>query len=189
MEILVETSARHIHLSQHDLEILFGKDKKLTVRKFLSQPGQFACTERLDIIGPKGTLEDISILGPVRNQTQVEISLTDARHLGISAPIRDSGDIQNTPGCTLIGPVGSLTIEKGIIVAKRHIHLDPSTASKLNLKDKQNVLVKINSNDRSLIFDKVLIRVNENFSPAMHIDTDESNAAGITTTTYGNILI
>lgn len=189
MKILVETSAHHIHLCKSDFEILFGKNSELTNKKDLSQPGQFACFERLTVVGPKNELKNVTILGPLRNKTQVEISLTEARKLGINAPIRDSGNLINTPGCKLVGPNGSVNLENGVIAAKRHIHLDPATANKFNVKDGQKVHVAIESNDRSLTFDDVYIRVNDNFSPAMHIDTDESNAAGISTNTYGNIIL
>lgn len=189
MKILVETSARHIHLSQHDFEILFGKNAKLTIRKSLSQPSQFACNERVNIVGPKNEIQNVSILGPLRNQTQVEISLTDARKLGLNAPIRDSGNLTGTSGCTLVGPMGDLNIYEGVIAAKRHIHIDPQSAEKFNLKDNQIVKVKITSEQRSLIFDDVIVRVNENFSPAMHIDTDEANAAGINSNVYGEIIL
>lgn len=189
MKILVETSARHIHLSQQDFEILFGKNTKLTIRKNLSQPGQFACNERVTIIGPKNEIQNVSILGPLRAQTQVEISLTDARKLGLNVPIRESGDLADSPGCTLVGPKGPLNISEGVIAAKRHIHIDPKSAESFNLQDGQNVKVKITSEYRSLIFDDVLVRVNENFSPAMHIDTDEANATGINSNVYGEILL
>ena len=189
MKILVETSARHIHLSQHDFEILFGKNAKLTIRKSLSQPGQFACNERVSIIGPKNKIQSVPILGPLRNQTQVEISLTDARKLGLNVLIRDSGNLAGTSGCTLVGPMGELNISDGVIAAKRHIHIDPKSAENFNLKDEQYVKVKIYSEHRSLIFDDVVVRVNENFSPAMHIDTDEANAAGINSNVYGEIIL
>lgn len=189
MKILVETSARHIHLSQQDFEILFGKNTKLTIRKNLSQPGQFACNERVTIIGPKNEIQNVSILGPLRAQTQVEISLTDARKLGLNVPIRESGDLADSPGCTLVGPKGQLNISEGVIAAKRHIHIDPKAAENFSLQDGQNVKVKITSEHRSLIFDDVLVRVHENFSPAMHIDTDEANATGINSNVYGEILL
>ena len=189
MKILVEISARHIHLSKHDFEVLFGQNAELTIRKNLSQPGQFVSHQRIDIIGPKNEIKNVSILGPLRNQTQVEISLTDARKLGINAPIQNSGDILNSPGCTLVGPNGQLTLSTGVIVAKRHIHLDKNSAANFNLNDNQIVNVKIQSENRSLIFDDVVVRVNDNFSPAMHIDTDEANAAGITSNVLGEILL
>lgn len=189
MRILVETSARHVHLSKKDFELLFGRNAKPTLKKELSQPGQFACVEKVDIIGTKGEIKSVTILGPFREQTQVEISLTDARRLGIAAPIRDSGDLNVTPGCTLVGQNGALKLEQGVIIARRHVHLDPATALKFNLDNGQFVKVKITSESRSLIFDDVRVCIKGNFRLAMHIDTDEANAAGITSETYGEILI
>lgn len=188
MKILVEISARHVHLSQADFKILFGKDAEPTIKKSLSQPGQFACNEKIKIIGPKDELKNITILYPFRAQTQVEISLTNSKKIGLNAPIRDSGDLENSPGCILVGPKGKLKISKGVIVAKRHIHIDPKTAIDFNLKDNQNVNVKICSEARSLIFGDVFVRINKNFLPAMHIDTDEANAAGLSSSSYGEIL-
>ena len=177
MNILVETSARHIHLSQEHLEILFGKGYELTKKKDLSQPGQYACAERVDVVGPKKTLPGVSILGPVRPSTQVELSLTDARSIGVVAPIRESGDIAGTGACKLVGPCGEVEISEGVIAAKRHIHMTTADAERMGLVDKQIVSVKIPSEGRSTIFGDVVVRVNDNFSLAMHIDTDESNAA------------
>lgn len=187
MKILIETSARHVHVSQKNLELLFGKGYELHNKKNLSQPGQFVCTEKVSIKGAKGELT-ASILGPVREKTQIEISLTDARKIGITPPIKESGDLSNTPGCMLIGSKGKVILDEGVIVAKRHIHLDPKTAIEYNLSDKDIVSVKIKSDDRSLIFGDVIVRINENFTPSMHIDTDESNAAGINGTVFGEIV-
>lgn len=189
MKVLVETSARHIHLSKKNFEILFGKNAKPTIKKELSQPGQFVCVEKVNIIGDRDTIKNVAILGPFREQTQVEISLTDARNLGIAAPIRDSGDLSGAPGCTLVGPNGDLKLAQGVIVARRHIHLDPATAVKFNLEGGRLVKVNVLSESRSLIFDDVRVCINENFRPAVHVDTDEANAAGITSETYGEILI
>ena len=180
MEVLVETSARHLHVTQADLETLFGKGYELTKKKDLSQPGQFACAERVDVVGPKKTLAGVSILGPVRPETQVELSLTDARSIGVAAPIRESGDIAGSGACKLVGPCGEVELSEGVIAAKRHIHLTPAAAEEFGVKDKQIVKVKCNG-ARPLIFDDVVVRVHANFAPAMHIDTDESNAAfGVT---------
>lgn len=176
-KILVETSARHVHLSQADLDTLFGKGATLTHKKDLSQPGQFACEERVTVVGPKRELKGVSILGPVRPNTQVEISLTDARSIGVAAPIRESGDVAGSAGCKLIGPCGEVEISEGVIVAKRHLHITPEDAAAFGLKDKQTICVKIPSNGRNTIFDDVVVRVSEKFATAMHIDTDESNAA------------
>lgn len=187
MKILVETSARHVHVTQETLEILFGKGAELTKKKDLSQPGQFACQEKVTIVGPKGEMA-ASILGPVRTADQVEVSLTEARKLGIAAPVRESGDIAGTPGCKLVGPQGEIEIAEGVIAAKRHIHLDPETAEKFGVKEKQIVKVAVGGEGRKLIFDDVVIRVSPKFAPAMHIDTDEANAASISGATEGEIL-
>ncbi|HIZ17339.1 MAG TPA: phosphate propanoyltransferase [Firmicutes bacterium] len=186
--ILIEVSARHVHVSREALDVLFGKDYELTVRKELSQPGQFASGERVTIVGPKRSMENVSILGPVRSATQVEISATDARSLGIPCVVRESGDIDGTPGCKIIGPAGEIEIDKGVIVAKRHIHMTPADAERFNVKDRQIVNVKVNSNSRSLVFGDVVIRVSDKFSLAMHVDTDEGNAAMIGSDTYGEII-
>ena len=176
MKIMVETSARHVHVTQEALEALFGKGAQLTNKKDLSQPGQFACFEKVTVVGPKGELV-CSILGPVRPDNQVELSLSEARKLGIAAPVRESGDVKGTPGCKLVGPKGEIEIECGVMAAKRHIHLDPKTAEEFGLKDKQIVSVKTGKDGRELIFGDVVVRVSPKFAPAMHIDTDESNAA------------
>lgn len=177
-KILVETSARHVHLSQEDLETLFGKGYQLTHKKDLSQPGQYACVERVTVVGEKKEIPGVSILGPVRSATQVELSLTDARSAGIKALVRESGDIEGTAGCKLVGPCGEITIEKGVIAAKRHIHLTPADAEEFGVKDKDIVSVKVDTDGRSLIFGDVVCRVSDKFACAMHIDTDESNACG-----------
>lgn len=186
-KVLVETSARHVHLSKNDLEVLFGEGYELTVKKMLSQPGQYACEERVTVVGPKNMLKNVSILGPVRPDTQVEISLTDARSIGIAAPIRESGMIDGTPGCKLVGPKGEVEIECGVIAAKRHIHLTPEAAEEFGVQDKQIVSVKLESAERNTLFGDVVVRVSPKFAPAMHIDTDESNAAGLSGTVYGEI--
>ena len=175
---IVETSARHVHVTQEHLEILFGKGAALTKKKDLSQPGQFACEERVTIVGPKKELKGVSILGPVRKATQVELSATDARSIGIAAPIRESGDVEGSGACKIIGPEGEVEISEGVIVAKRHIHLTPADAEELGVKDKQVVCVKIDTPERKAILGDVVCRVSENFARAMHIDTDESNAVG-----------
>lgn len=176
-KFIIETSARHVHLTTEALEILFGEGYELTKKKDLSQPGQFACVERVTVVGPKRELANVSILGPVRNACQVELSATDARSIGIDSVIRESGDIAGTPGCKLIGPKGELELKEGVIVAKRHIHMTPEDAEKFGVSDKQIVSVKAESPVRSCTFDDVVIRVKDSFKLAMHIDTDESNAA------------
>lgn len=186
--VLVETSARHIHLSHEALNILFGEGYELTPKKNLSQPGQFACEERVTVVGPKKELAGVSVLGPVRPDTQVELSLTDARSIGITAPVRESGDIAGSAGCKLIGPKGELEISEGVIAAKRHIHMTPEDAAAFGVKDAQIVKVKIPSNGRNLIFDDVVVRVSPKYALAMHIDTDESNAAGMAPGTMGEVI-
>lgn len=189
MKIMVETSAHHVHVTKETLEILYGKGATLTNKKNLSQPGQFACEEKVTVVGPRGEMK-MSILGPERKADQVEVSLTDARKLGIAAPVRESGDIAGTPGCKLVGPAGEVEIECGVIAAKRHIHLDPATAEEFGLADKQIVSVKVGENSgRETVFGDVVIRVSESYAPAMHIDTDESNAAALGGTVDGVILI
>ncbi len=187
-KVLVETSARHVHLTREHVEILFGKGHELTKKKDLSQPGQFACEERVTVKGAKKELAGVSVLGPERPATQVEISLTDARSIGVSAPVRESGDVAGSGACTLVGPCGEVTIEEGVIAAKRHIHLDTATAEKFGLADKQIVQVKIESDGRSNIFGDVVVRVSDKFAPAMHVDTDESNAAGCVPGMEGEII-
>ena len=188
MEILVETSARHVHLAKEHLDILFGKDYELTKKKDLSQPGQYACEERVDIVGPKKTLPGVSILGPVRPATQVELSATDARSIGIATEIRESGSIDGTAGCKIVGPCGEVEIAQGVIIAKRHLHLIPETAEKLGLNNGDTVSVEVKTEGRSLIFGDVVARVSEKFADAMHIDTDESNAASCGRNQMGTII-
>ena len=189
MEVLVETSARHAHITQEHLEILFGKGYELTKKKDLSQPGQYACAERVDVVGPKKTLAGVSILGPVRPSTQVELSLTDARSIGVNAPVRESGDIAGSGACKLVGPCGEVEISEGVIAAKRHIHMTTADAAEMGLEDKQVVSVKIPSaNGRELIFGDVVVRVSDKFALAMHIDTDECNAAAAFGAVYGEIV-
>lgn len=176
-KVLVETSARHLHVTQEVLETLFGEGYELTRKKDLSQPGQFACEERVQVIGPKSSFPAVSILGPVRPETQVELSASDARSIGVVAPCRESGDIKGSGACKLVGPKGEVEISEGVIVAKRHIHATPEDAEKFGIKDKQIVSVKVESDGRSLIFGDVIVRVSPKYALAMHIDTDESNAA------------
>lgn len=188
MKVMVETSARHLHVTQQDLETLFGAGAVLSNKKDLSQPGQFATNEKVEVVGPKGSMK-MSILGPVRPETQVELALTDARKLGITAPIRESGDLAGTPGCKLVGPVGEVEIDHGVIIAKRHIHFNPEEAKEAGVEDKQIVSVKLDYNGRSLIFGDVVCRVSPKYAAAMHIDTDESNAAGLPGTVDGEIIL
>lgn len=188
-QVLVETSARHVHVTEADLETLFGKGYQLTPKKNLSQPGQFACEERVDVVGPKKTLAGVSILGPTRSATQVELSLTDARSIGVTAPIRESGDVAGSGACKLVGSKGEVELKEGVIAAKRHIHMTPADAAKMGIQDKDVVRVKIPSAaGRALVFDDVVVRVSDRFALAMHIDTDESNAACAAPGTMGEIL-
>ena len=187
-KVLVETSARHIHVSREALDILFGEGYELTPKKDLSQPGQFACEERVTVVGPKKELAGVSILGPVRPETQVELSLTDARSIGISAPVRESGDVKGSAGCKLVGPKGEVELTEGVIAAKRHIHMTPEDAEAFGVKDTQVVKVEVESNGRNLIFGDVIVRVSPKYALAMHIDTDESNAAGMAPGTMGEVI-
>jgi acetate kinase len=183
---LVEISAHHIHLTQEHVEALFGKGHQLTKHADLSQPGQYACKEQLTIVGPKGGVERVRILGPARKYTQVEIAMTEQFKLGIHPPIRESGDIADTPGCILESPTGSVKIDRGVICALRHVHMSPEDAFRYGVRDKSFVRVRI-AGDRELIFGDVLVRVDPSFKLAMHIDTDEGNAANVKTGAQGYI--
>lgn len=187
-KVLVETSARHVHVTREVLDILFGEGYELTVKKMLSQPGQYASAERIDVVGPKKTLSGVSILGPIRPETQVELSLTDARSIGIAAPVRESGQIAGSGACKLVGPKGEVEITEGVIAAKRHIHMTKADAAEFGVADKQIVSVKVDSDGRSLIFGDVVVRVSDSYALAMHIDTDESNAAGLAPGTMGEVI-
>lgn len=168
-------SNRHVHLSAQDLATLFGEGKELTKAKDLSQPGQYACEEKVTLVGPKGVIEGVRVLGPVRSKTQVEISITDSYKLGVCAPVRDSGDLAGSAGITIVGPVGAVTIKEGCIVAARHIHMSESDAARFGVTDGQRVAVRC-LGERGGIFFNVLIRVSEKFRLEMHLDTDEANA-------------
>lgn len=171
-------SNRHIHLSKEHIDQLFGEDYNLCTLKDLSQPGQFACEEKVDMIGPKGEIKGIRVLGPARIQTQIEVSLTDSFMLGIKPPIRDSGDIEGTPGVTLRGPKGEVKLDKGVIVAARHIHMHTTDAERFKVKDKQKVKVRT-FGERAVVFENVLVRVSPKYALEMHLDTDEGNAANL----------
>jgi acetate kinase len=183
---LVEISAHHIHLTQEHVEALFGKGHQLTQHADLSQPGQYACKEQLTIVGPKGRIERVRILGPARKYTQVEIAMTEQFKLGIHPPIRESGDITDTPACVLESPNASVTIDRGVICALRHVHMSPEDALRYGVRDKSFVRVRIEG-DRELVFGDVLVRVDPTFKLAMHIDTDEGNAANVKTGAHGYI--
>ena len=187
-KILVETSARHVHVTQEVLEALFGAGHQLVSKKDLSQPGQFASTDKVRVVGAKGELA-MSILGPCRDHNQVEVSFSDARALGVSAPVRESGDIANSAPCKLVGPAGEVELKEGVIVAKRHIHMTPKDAEELGVTNGEIVSVKCESKfDRHLIFGDVVVRVSPKYALAMHIDTDECNAGGLAGEVYGEIV-
>jgi len=187
-KVLVETSARHIHLTEDAVKALYGEGAELIVKKMLSQPGQFATSnDKITLVGPKGTLA-VSVLGPTRKANQVELSYSDARALGLKAvPVRESGDVANTPGLKMVGPAGEIEIDEGVIIAKRHIHMTPADAESMGIQDKQVVSVKITNDERTTVYDDVVCRVHPNFALAMHIDTDECNAAAAFGEVYGEI--
>ena len=189
-KVLVETSARHIHLTDAAVEALYGAGATLTVKKELSQPGQFAAAnDKITLVGPKGTLA-VSVLGPTRKANQVELSFTDARSLGLKGvPVRESGDVAGTPGLKLVGPAGEIDIEEGVVIAKRHIHMTPADAEQFGIKDKQIVKVKVSNSDRTTIFDDVVCRVHPTYALAMHIDTYECNAACAFGEVFGEVIL
>ena len=183
----VEASGRHVHLSQQDLDTLFGAGYQLTPVKDLSQPGQYACKERVTITGPKGSIKNVVILGPVRKASQVEVSLTDALALGIKVPVRMSGDIAGTPGVTITNGDRTIELKEGLIVAQRHLHITPEDAIKFNVSDGEIIKVKV-FGERPVIFDDLAVRVSKNFHTDVHIDYDEANACGYTKGTMGLII-
>lgn len=187
-KIPIEISAKHMHICREDFEALFGKGRELTFKKELSQPGQFLAEERVTIEGPRGRMENMAVLGPFRKESQVELAITDARKLGIERVIRQSGDIEGTPGCRVIGPQGCIDLEKGVIIAKRHIHMTPSDAIRMRVKDNDEVFVITQSFERALIYANVVVRVHPDFVLAMHVDTDEGNAFAHDEEQYGVIL-
>ena len=186
-EVEIGVSNKHLHLSEADLATLFGDGYKLTVKKDLKQSGQYAAEEQVDVVGPKGTIKAMRILGPTRRETQVELAQTDARGIGLSPPVRESGDLEGSPGIKLIGPKGEINTSKGVIVALRHIHLSPGEAEKAGVKDKDWVTVRTKGT-RPLIFENVLIRSIEGFFREFHIDTDEANAAGVVSGEFAEII-
>ena len=186
-KILVEVSARHLHLSREHVDILFGKGHQLTPKKDLSQPGQFACEEKVVVKGARGEMK-MSVLGPERKESQVEVSLTDARSLGVEALIRESGDIEGTAGIKLIGPCGEVDLTKGVIAAKRHVHMTKADAEKYGVTNGQIVSVKVDTDGRSLVFGDTVVRVSDSYALAMHVDTDESTAAGIKGSAMGELI-
>ena len=183
--IPLEASGRHVHVTAEQAMTLFGH--RLTPRRDLSQPGQYLANERLTVKGPKGEFQNVAVLGPERREAQVEISLTDARTLGVQPPIRPSGDVANSPGCVLMGPNGTVTLSKGIIAAQRHIHMTPEDAARFHVNDKQTVSLKTFT-DRPLVFEDVLVRVSKDFATFAHLDYDEANACGFCEGDLGRIL-
>lgn len=186
-EVQIGLSNKHLHLRQEDVDKLFGAGHCLTHTKDLIQPGQYACDEKVDIVGPKGVLKGVRVLGPARPETQVELALTDARAIGLKVPVRESGKLDGTPGCKLIGPAGEVELEKGVIAALRHVHLSPSQAEAIGVKDKDIVSVKVEG-ERGLIFNNVLVRAGEAYYGEIHFDTDEGNAAGLGPDAVGTII-
>lgn len=186
-QIPVGVSNRHVHLTQSDLETLFGKGYELTPKKDLSQPGQYAAEETVTLIGPKKSIANVRILGPVRPQTQVEISRADSFVLGVTAPVRDSGSINGTPGIIIEGPKGKVELKEGVIIAQRHLHVHTDEANELNLKNGDYISVKFDG-ERSVIFNNVLVRVSPKFAKDLHLDIDEANAAAISNGDLGTIV-
>lgn len=178
MRLPIALSNRHLHLSKDDISTLFGEGYELVKMKDLSQPGQYAAEEKVDIVGPKGTIKGVRVLGPARPKTQIEISLTDSFILGINPPVRDSGDLANSPGVKITGPTGEVMLNEGVIIASRHIHMHTTDAEKFGVTDKQRVKVRT-FGDRGLLFDNVLVRVHPTYALEMHVDVDEGNAAAV----------
>jgi Propanediol utilization protein len=178
LQVTIEGSGRHIHVTKECLEILFGEGFELEPKKYLSQPGEFASNSKVDVVGPKGTIKGVSILGPCRKFTQIELSFTDARVLGVEAPIRESGNIAGSAAVTLVGPAGKAELTEGAIIAKRHLHITPADAEEFGIKDKDIIQIKVGG-ERSLIFDEVVARVSEKYATAVHVDYDEVNAAAL----------
>ena len=179
MDFIVEVSARHVHLTQEHVEVLFGKGHELTFDRPLSQPGQFLSKEKVMIRNGERQIDRVSILGPVRKASQVEVSKTDSVTLKVDGMVRESGDIAGTAPIEIVGPEGSIKLTEGLIIAKRHIHMTPEDAEKFGVKDKDVVSVAVNTEGRKTVFGDVVVRVSPNFSLAMHIDTDEANGANV----------
>lgn len=185
--VIVEGSARHVHLSKEDLEILFGTGYELRHKRDLSQPGEFLTEEKVRVEGSRGAIDRVSVLGPCRKATQVEVSMTDTRKLGVEAPVRMSGDLQGSAPCRLIGPSGSVELKEGCVVAKRHIHVTTADAALLGIEGKETISLKL-SGERGLIFDEIAVRVSDKFATRVHLDYDEMNAAGLTGDAEGVVL-
>lgn len=178
-QLILGVSARHLHLCREDMTKLFGPEAELQTKKIITQPGQFAAEEQVTLVTEKGSMK-LRVIGPLRKETQIELSMTDARSVGLTPPIRISGDIAGSPGCLLQGPKGEMMLEKGIIIAARHIHLSPATAAKYNLNNGDVADIKI-TGERSLTFNNVPVRTGEAHADEFHIDTDEANACAVTT--------
>lgn len=187
-KITIEISARHVHLTEQDMATLFGEGSKLTPKRWLSQPGQFLSEERVRLEGPKRPIDNVSILGPIRSATQIELSFTDARTLGVDVPVRESGDVEGSAPMKIVGPKGSIEVKQGAIAAKRHIHFTPEDAEKYGVSNHQIVSVKV-PGPRALVFNDVVVRVSDKFKTFMHIDTDEANAAAVKGTAEGEIIL
>lgn len=188
MKVPIAVSARHAHLSSTTIRKLFGEGYELRVRNWLSQTGQFSAEETVSLIGPRGRLDNVRLMGPPRKRDQVELSRSDECALGISAPLRISGDLSHTPGLQIVGPGGCVTLQSGVITARRHIHMSPAEAQRLGLRDGQTVSVNVDSNGRDLIFGDVIVRTAPDFRLELHLDTDEANAAGVTNGDSGEIV-
>ena len=182
----LEASGRHVHVTAEQAKTLFGHE--LTEKRPLSQPGQYLANERVTVVGPKGEFQNVAVLGPERKEGQVEISLTDGRVLGITPPVRPSGDVSNSPGAVLVGPKGRVELKSGVIAAQRHIHMTPEDAQRMGVRDKQNVRLQVFT-QRPLIFDDVMVRVHKDFSTFVHLDYDEANACGFQSGDLGRILL
>lgn len=180
-------TSKHVHLSQKDWKVLFGKDSEMTVFKTISQPGQFACNEKVDIVGPKGTLQSVRVLGPIRPSTQIELAITDCIMSGISAVLRNSGDTAGSSPCKIVGPAGELELSEGCIVMRRHLHLSAAQAAEAGVKDGDMISIKFGG-DRGLIFDNVLVRAGDKNDLDMHLDTDEANSAKLSNGQEGEII-
>jgi propanediol utilization protein len=187
LRVPISASVRHVHLSKADVETLYGRGHTLTVKADLSQPGQFACEEQVTVVGPKGRLDRVRVLGPEREETQVEISRTDEFILGIDAPIRASGELADTPGLRLEGTEGAVDLKRGVIQAQRHIHMHPDDARRFGVKDRDWVMVRVGG-ERGIVFDDVLVRVSDKYRLDMHLDTDESNAADLHPGSWGTLI-
>lgn len=187
-DVPISVSGRHLHLSRKDMDVLFGEESKLTVFKPISQPGQFASNERVTIVGPRGQIDNLRVLGPLRKETQIELAASDARRIGIKLPVRASGDLDGTPGITIIGPKGSIVVSRGCIIAERHIHMTPEQAKQRGVEDGQQIQVRVDS-EKGGIMDQVFVHIRKDFAYDMHVDSDDANAFLISPDAIGKMLI